>query len=78
MLRLSVVEHLSKIARVERLPADWAVDKVLRFVIHWPVMRLALVAGSDVVSSDPRHLSATQTAAFWFPSGITFCSLWLI
>ncbi|MER9120231.1 hypothetical protein NKI54_32615 [Mesorhizobium sp. M0663] len=29
VLRLSVVEHLSKIARVERLAADWAVDKVL-------------------------------------------------
>ncbi|WP_352885126.1 hypothetical protein [Mesorhizobium sp. M1112] len=55
MLRLSVVEHLSKIARVERLAADWAVDKVLRFVLYRPVMRPALIACGDVVGSNPGH-----------------------
>lgn len=53
VLRLSVVEHLSKIARVERLAADWAVDQVLRLVLYRPVMRPALIACRDVVGSNP-------------------------
>ncbi|MER8710069.1 hypothetical protein NKH49_31910 [Mesorhizobium sp. M1088] len=56
MLRLSVMEDLSNIARVERLAADWAADKVLRLVLDWPVMRPALIACCDVVCSNPRHL----------------------
>ncbi|MER8528093.1 hypothetical protein [Mesorhizobium sp. M0814] len=58
MLRLGVVEHLSKITRVERLAADWAVDKVLRFVLHRPVMRLCL--GSP--SGWPNAFSAAPVA----------------
>ncbi|WP_352991297.1 hypothetical protein, partial [Mesorhizobium sp. M1233] len=55
VLGLSVVEDLSKIARVERLAADWAVDQVLRLVLYRPVMRPALIARRDVVGSNPGH-----------------------
>lgn len=61
MLRLGNDGTLPQIARVERLPADRAVDEVLRFIFdRAQSVRPAFVTGSGVVGPDPLHLIGGQ------------------